>query len=153
MRRELSSKLTPLYRWIIPTILTIAAVVVVWRLAGLGMPGRPEPASLVVALVMVALLLIVARIFDKGKHVWIDDNALIVSDYRKQTRIDLSEVESVEATRFMKPDRVCVRFNRTTIFGDNIVFFPPSQWFRVPSRNPIAVELERLASEARNSDR
>ena len=152
MRRELSSKITPLYRWVIPTILTIGAIVVVWRLAGVGMPGRPEPESLILAIAVAALLIVLARIFDKGKRVWIDEKTLIVSDYRTETRIDLSEIKSVEATRFIKPDRVCVRFSRPTKFGDSIVFFPPSHWFHLSLRNPIAEELERLAGEARHSD-
>ncbi len=134
-------------------MLTIGAIAAVWRLAGVGTRGRPEPKSLILAIAIAALLLILARIFDRGKRVWIDDKALIVSDYRKETRIDLSEIKSVEATRFTKPDRVCIRFSRPTKFGDSIVFFPPSHWFHLSLRNPIADELERLAGEARQSDR
>ncbi len=102
MRRELSSKITPLYRWVIPKLLTIGAIVVVWRLARVGMPGRPEPEALILAIMMAALFMILARIFDKGKGVWIDDGTLIVSDYRRETRIDLSEAKSVKVTRSRK---------------------------------------------------
>ena len=72
------------------------------RLARVGMPGRPEPEALILAIMMAALFMILARIFDKGKGVWIDDGTLIVSDYRRETRIDLSEAKSVKVTRSRK---------------------------------------------------
>ena len=117
------------------------------------MPGRPEPELLMLAIFIAALLIVLARIFDRAKRVWIDSESLFISDYRTEVRVDFSEVESVEVTRFMKPDRVRVRFCRPTQFGDSIVFFPPSQWFKFPVRNPIATELEQIASDARRSGR
>jgi hypothetical protein len=153
MRRELSSRITPLYRWVIPALLTIGAIVVIWRLGGIGMPGRPEPESVMLAIVISALLVILARIFDKGKRVWIDEESLIISDYLKEARINFSEIESIEVARFMKPDRVRVRFSRPTRFGNSIVFFPPFRWFKSSLRNPIAAELEQLAANAKSSNR
>lgn len=152
MRRELSSKITPIFKWVIPALLTIGVIVVIWRVGGVGMPGRPAPASVMQAIVIATLMVVLARIFDKGKRVWVEGKSLIVSDYRTHVHINLNEIESVEVTRFTKPDRVRVRFARPTQFGDSIVFFPPSRWFDFSVRNPIAAELEQLAADARKSD-
>jgi hypothetical protein len=152
MRRELSSRITPLYRWVIPSILTIAAVLVIWRLGRVGMPGRPDVAAVILAVAIAAGLIFLARVLDKGKTVWIDGETLIVADHRTEIRVNLSDIKSADTTRFIKPDRVRVRFSRPTKFGDSIVFFPPSHWFRFSLRHPLAAELERLAAEARHTD-
>lgn len=151
MRRELSSRITPVFRWIIPGLLTVAAVVVIWRFGGLGTPGSTEPASVIVAVLIAVLLFVLARVFDRAKRVWIEEQILIVSDYRTEVRVDLQDIENVEVTRFITPDRVRVRFSRPTQFGDSIVFFPPGRWFKLSSSNPVATELEKLAADAKAS--
>lgn len=147
MRRELSSKITPLYRWVVPAILTILAIVVVWRIARVGMPGRADTMSVLLAVTLAVLLMFVARIFDRAKRVWIDDETLIVSDYRREARVALGEIESVEATRLMKPARVRIQFSRPTTFGDSIVFFPAS------GSDPMGLLRSRVRPRARRPRR
>ena len=146
MRRELSSKATPLYRWVMPAALTVLAVAVIWRLGGVGTAERPEPGTVVLALVIAALLVILARILDRAKRVWIDGDTLIVSDYRKEAQVHVDDIADVEATRFVKPDRVRIRFRHPTIFGDNIVFFPPINWRGLASCHPVAEDLRALVA-------
>lgn len=148
MRNELSSPFTPFYRWVLPTLLSVAAGVVVWRLARIGLPGRPEPLDVMAAVVIATVLIVVARILDRGKRVWIDGQQLIVSDFRKEIRVPFSAIRQVETTRFWKPDRVQIRFLQPTRFGDSIVFFTPGRWLDFSSRNPVAEKIERLVSGA-----
>lgn len=148
MRRELSSSFTPLYRWILPALLSIAAGIVVWRLARIGMPGRPAPVDVAAAVAIAAALITVARILDRGKRVWIDGQQLIVSDYRHEIQIPFSAIRRIETTRFWKPDRVRIRFIQPTRFGDSIVFFTPGRWLDFSERNPVAEEIRRLVAVA-----
>ena len=134
-------------------MLTMGAIIVIWWLGRVGTPDRPEPASLMLAIAIATLLVVLARILDRAKRVWLDEKTLIVSDYRIEERVDLSEIKVVEVTRFMKPDRVRIRFNQPTKFGDSIVFFPPSHCFKPSLQNPIAAELEQLAADARQAER
>jgi hypothetical protein len=150
MHRELSSGITPFFRWVIPALLSIAAIVVIWRIGGVGMPGGSG--SLTLAIVIATLLVVLARIFDRAKRVWIDAGSLIVSDYRTEVRVKLDEITSVEITPYMKPDRVRVHFCRATKFGDSVVFFPPIRGFNILLRSPVAAELKQLAAAARESD-
>jgi hypothetical protein len=152
MHRELSSGITPFFRWVIPALLSIAAIVVIWRIGGVGMPGGPGSWSLTLAIVIATLLVVLARIFDRAKRVWIDAGTLIVSDYRTEVHVKLDEITSVEMTPYMKPDRVRVHFCRATKFGDSVVFFPPIRGFNILLRSPVAAELKQLAAAARESD-
>ncbi|MDJ0928092.1 MAG: hypothetical protein QNJ73_10635 [Gammaproteobacteria bacterium] len=146
MRRELSSKATPLYRWVIPAALTILAILVIWRLGGVGTPGRPEAGAMILAISIAAALVVIARILDRAKRVWIEHDVLIVSDYRKEAQVRLGDVANIEATRFVKPDRVRIHFSRATIFGESVVFFPPIHWRDFASRHPVADELQSLVT-------
>jgi len=148
MRRELSSSFTPLYRWVFPALLSIAAAIVVWRLARIGLPGRPAPWDVVMAVAIAAVLIIVARILDRGKRVWIDGQQLIVSDFRREIQVPFSAIRQVETARFWKPDRVRIRFNQPTRFGDSIVFFTSGRWLNFSARNPVAEEIKRLVAVA-----
>lgn len=151
MRRELSTKFNLMYRWVIPGLLTIAAIAVIWQAGGTGLSGDPELGGALIAITLAVLLMVIARWFDRGKRVWLDDNVLVVSDYRREARIELTDVESVVATRFLKPDRVTIRFHRATVFGDRILFFPPARWF-VFSEHPVSQELSRLVKEVSQAD-
>lgn len=152
MRRELSTPYTFVYRWVIPGLLTIAAIVVIWRFARIGMPDRPATLEVLAGVAIAVVLMIVARFFDKAKRVWIDDNNIILSAYGKETQVDLSEVDSVTASSLVKPDRIQLHLSRPTIFGDKIVFFPP---FRISRRrvaaHPVLAELAGLINSTDDS--
>jgi len=138
VRRELSSKLAPVYRWVIPGLLTVAAVYVVWRYA---IRGEPDTGALVLAWLTAAGCVLLARVLDRAKRVWIEDNKLIINDFRRTAAVDLSRIASVRTTPLFKPDRIVVRFSEPTIFGDKIVFYPRVRWARLTSAHPVAREL------------
>lgn len=149
MRRELSSRFTFVYRWVIPGFLTLAAILVVWRFARIGMPGRAGTESVLVGVAIAVALMILARFFDKAKRVWVERNKLVVGHYGREFEVDLAAIDSVEATRLLPPSRVRVRFDRPTRLGDRIVFFPPIRWRSFSTPHPAVDELTRLARAAR----
>ncbi|MBT8444373.1 MAG: hypothetical protein HKN81_06255 [Gammaproteobacteria bacterium] len=152
MRRELSSRYTFVYRWIIPGCLTLAAIAVIWRFARIGMPDRPATLEVLAGAAIAITLMTVARFFDKAKRVWIDGNTLILSAYGKEAEVDLSEIDSVTAPRLVKPDRIQLQLARPTIFGDTIVFFPPFRMRRHRiEAHPVLTELDELISKTRDS--
>lgn len=150
MRRELSSPYTFLYRWVIPGFLTLAAILVVWRFARIGMPGRAGTEAVIAGVAIAVALMVLARFFDRAKRVWVDGHKLIVASYGREVEVDLGDVDGVEATRIVPPTRVRVRFSRPTKLGDQIVFFPPIRWRSVSTAHPGVDELRRLARAARD---
>ena len=76
MRSELSSACTPMYRWVIPGLLTIAALAVIWWLAIPTRGERPDLALALVAVLAALALMTVARFFDRAKRVWLEDDGL-----------------------------------------------------------------------------
>lgn len=151
MRRELSTKFNWMYRWAIPGLLTVAAIAVIWQAGGAGLSGEPDLGDTLIAITSAVLMMVVARWFDRGKRVWLDDNLLVVSDHRREARIELTDIKSVVATRWVKPDRVTIQFRRATVFGNRILFFPPARWFDFSQPHPVSQELSRLVEEAGNA--
>lgn len=148
MGRELSSKFTPMYRWVIPGILTVVAIYVIWQFGVSGLEGRPELGSALFAVGVSVVLMVIARFYDRAKRVWLESDYITVSDYRREARMDLKDIEAVESTRLAKPERVRLRFAHPTVFGDSIVFFPPVRWFSSP--HPIVAELNELVDAAKS---
>ena len=148
-RRELSSRYTPLYRWVIPAFLSIVAVIVVLLAAGIDGSGAPNAAEVLSALVIAALCVLLARWLDRAKRVWLDDASLIVYDYKNEAAIPLEDIASVEASRYLRPDRVTVRFAKPTIFGTKISFFPPRDGLGLGSEHPLAGELMQRSVNVR----
>lgn len=150
MRRELSSRYTLVYRWVIPGFLTLAAIIVVWRSARIGMPERPDTAAVLLGAAAAVALMVIARWFDRAKRVWIDGQNLIVASYGREVEVGLGDITSVEPTRFVWPIRVRVRFSRPTKFGDQVLFFPPILWHSLSTLHPGIDDLRRLARAARD---
>ncbi|MDP6435997.1 MAG: hypothetical protein QF790_01070 [Gammaproteobacteria bacterium] len=145
MRRELSTRATPLFRFVIPAILTINAGIVIWYFGRIGLPGRPDTVSAILGVLLAAALMILARILDRAKRVWVDGDKLIVSDYRREIEIGLAEIGRVTTTPWFNPSRIVVHFKGPTRFGDKIMFFPGTHWFSRSTQHPVAAELEELA--------
>lgn len=152
MRRELSTQVTWLFRWAIPAILTVCAVVLIWYFSSVGLSGQPGLVSALIGASVAAVLMILARILDRAKRVWVDEGKLIVSDYRREIEVDLSNISRVTTTPWFNPSRVVVYFRRPTEFGDKIMFFPVTQWFNRSAQHPVAAELADMAGVATKPD-
>ncbi len=149
MRRELSSGLTPVYRWVIPALLTVAAIGVIWQVAVADSPGTM---AIALALAIAAACVVLARWLDKAKRVWIDEKYLYISDYKREDRIELGRIDRVTSTRWLRPDRVTLIFKVPNIFGDRIVFFPQRKGFRPGAPHPMAKELADLIDKSEQAN-
>jgi len=144
MRRQLSSRHTWAYRWLIPALLTIAAIYAVWVSALRPAAGVPTTLSVLTGIAIAAALMIVARILDRAKRVWLRDDSLVISDYRQEIEVRLTDIREITLTRYFWPDRIRIRFRQPTAFGDSIVFFPPHHMPPFSGKHPLIEELERL---------
>ena len=147
MSRELSSAYTPVYRWVIPGLLTVAAVATIWWLAIPAQGSRPHVGMVFLALILALAMMVLARFFDRAKRVWCEPDGVRISDYRRETRVKWCDISRVEATRFGGPHRVRLVFGRPTVFGDSVVFFPPAVWFGGAEPSCVAM-LSRFISES-----
>jgi hypothetical protein len=92
--------------------------------------------------------MVLARYFDGGKRVWLDSDALIVSAYGKDFRVPIDDIDTVDATRYVRPDRIRIRFRHATKWGKRIVFFPPLRLAGWADRHPVVTELAQQATQA-----
>ena len=122
MSQELSAPYAYIYRWVIPALLTIAALAFVWLLT---IAREPTAVTAVLAACLAGLCMIIARIFDRAKRVWLDTEALRVSDLRQEIEIDRHDVADVSVTPLFWPARVRIRLQQPTVFGNTVYFFPP----------------------------
>lgn len=130
MRQELSSRHTWVYRWGIPGCLTLVALGAIWEFGNLGTPEPAESGRVATGIIIAAVAMIVSRILDRAKRVWLDDGDLIVADFRRETRVSCDNIVKVRTLPFFWPHRIQVRFKKPTVFGDSIVFFPPLKFGR-----------------------
>lgn len=145
MRQELSSPRAWVYRWLLPALLTVAALVAIWSLAIARQPGVVETLAVVAA---AGALLSVARVFDRAKRVWLCEGKLTVSDLRREVDIDLANVGWLATTPVIRPTRICIRLVRPTAFGDTLYFFPP-----VGEAPKVLHDLDTAQREARRPGR
>ncbi|MEC9375175.1 MAG: hypothetical protein VYA80_02245 [Pseudomonadota bacterium] len=142
-KRLLSSRYTIMYRWVIPTFLSIAAIALIWNAAD---TDGQETTSVVLAVLEASGCVILARWLDRAKTLWIDDDYLYISNHRREARIPITNIKSVTSTIWLKPNRVLIRFKETTIFGEWIVFFPPNKELTKFKPHPIAEELKKISA-------
>jgi hypothetical protein len=154
MPRELSSRLTPWYKFILPVIwisffgMGTAVVFVAEVSAGPhGQRLSPEVKWLMLAIWIGAAGLI-WWLCGRLKRVWLDGGALRISNYRREDRVPLARVAAVTENRWIKIRPVTVEFRAPTDFGDRIVVMPQVRWFLFWRPHPIAVELRRVVAEA-----
>ena len=119
-------------------MLTVAAVLALIRFAGVLADEPPGPADVIIGMVIAAVLVAIARVFDRAKRVWLDGDELVVGYYGKEARLSLADVERVETLPWFWPHRVRLTFRSTTPFGLHAVFFPPLSFKR---NHPVITEF------------
>ena len=76
---------------------------------------------------------------------------LLISNYFQEIEVPLTEVESVSEPTFWKPELICIKFRRPTIFGSKIVFMPKIRLWMGVTRHPLVsqlnAEIKKLKSE------
>jgi hypothetical protein len=146
MGRQISSRLTILYKFILPGLFALS-IVNSGILFAVGWWSTSMPAITLVAVFLVAVSILFQLPL---KKIYIDDRNLYVSDYRVEETIPLTNVTRVTEFYFSEPRRVTIHFKEPTIFGRKIVFmatyrFSPFAGF---TSHPIVSELRRMVSSA-----
>lgn len=75
--------------------------------------------------------------------------ALVISNFKTEIRVPLSEVEWVSSSILMTPELIWLHLSRSTAFGEKIVFTPPLRIGAGFVRSPIVGELDALVEDAR----
>ena len=83
------------------------------------------------------------------KRVEIDDRWLYVSNYLREIRVPLEQIEGVSENRWVNIRPITVEFRRDTDFGLHISFMPKTRWWRFWSAHPVVGELEEAVRQAR----
>ncbi|MDH3978753.1 MAG: hypothetical protein OEU86_09565 [Gammaproteobacteria bacterium] len=140
---ELSASYAWLYRWGIPGLLTILAILAIWYFA-IRQSGLPDTLSVAIGIAIAGSLMCIARIFDRAKRVWVDGQNLIINDYSKETEVSMARIESAKLTPLFWPHRITIKFSEPTAFGDKISFFPVL-------RSPWSSEHQNMVNELSNT--
>lgn len=155
MRRQLSSAQTFLTKFVFPTVWLAgfaAATVFLFKVRGFtdpdGFPGPPEMKWLFLGGTVfggVFLYWFCMRL----KRVEIDEQWLYVSNYLREVRVPLGDIEEVTENRWINIRPITVEFRRETDFGSDIIFMPKSPGWRFWRAHPVVGELEAATRRAR----
>ena len=75
------------------------------------------------------------------KRVALDGDSLLVSNYLREVRIPLGEIEDVTENRWVNIHPVTIHFRHETEFGNSVVFMPRARFFGFLSAHPVVEEL------------
>lgn len=157
--RRLSSRLTFLYKRVIPTIWfgVIAAglfLPVVIPSAQPDVVGPPAAVYFAFAVLMGVGVYVFFKnlVFDLADVALDDGDTLVVKKGGRDDRIALSDIKNVNYTVWFQPPRVTLSLRKPSIFGEEVSFCPPASFIPF-SGHPVIYEwIERVdaAREARS---
>src|ERR1700694_1896501 len=141
MTTRLSSGSTFFFKFILPAIFV---AVVGFNVIGFVLGWFTGGALVVVQGFLLLMLVLIVWRCSPLKRVRLDDDALLISDYRREIRVPLKEVVAIEEPLWRRDRRVTLHFRSRTNFGDKVEFIPKGVFF-LPSRaSRVADELRRL---------
>jgi hypothetical protein len=154
IRHQLSSSRTLVTKFVLPVVWLAGfgvATLLLFTTGGLsgpdGLPPPPEMKWLFVGAIGLGgwfLYWFCGRL----KRVEIDEQWLYVSNFLREIRVPLADIEEVTENRWINIRPITVEFRRETEFGSSIIFMPPRRWkFWQP--HPVVGELEAATRRAR----
>lgn len=152
--KDLSSMQTFVVKFVFPVIWISgfgAGVLALWSGAMSGRNGMQPPAEMK-WIFLFGWIFGIAMIWwmcAPLKRVRLDGMILHVSNYLQEISVPVAAIERVAENRWVNIRPVTIHFNRTTPFGDSIVFMPTSRMFAFWSPHPVVAELEQLMVTAR----
>ncbi|MBA4071681.1 MAG: hypothetical protein C0497_07575 [Gemmatimonas sp.] len=157
MATTLSSRWTPFYKFVIPPLVLggigTSAVVAYLHPEPQRMPPglRADQGWLLLAGATVVVATILWWALRRLMRVELDDDELIISNYRTEIRVPLSNVARIGGPSWSSPPRYTLTFEEPTDLGRTVAFIPPITWTlgRMKERDEV-VEL-RAAWEAARS--
>jgi hypothetical protein len=104
-----------------------------------------DPIRWVFAVVSVVLTIGSLWFGARLKAVRTDDEALYISNFRREIKVPVAEIESVAVEGWSTSQVVKVTFRSDTAFGRNIVFMPKLR-FMALGDPPVVAELQHLGA-------
>jgi hypothetical protein len=155
MRRTLSSGRTFLLKFVFPTVWVAgfaAGTALLFTAGGFtdrnGFPTPPEMKWIFLG-VTVAGALVLYWFCIRLKRVDVDEHWLYVSNFTREIRIPLADIEEVTENRWVSSRPVTVQFRRENEFGSEIIFMPRTRWWKFWRAHPVVGELEAASRQAR----
>lgn len=152
MERLLSSKWTFFYKRIYPVawiLLCGALTAFLWTTSCSGL-GWLRGVALIV---FIGGSLFFFWYSSRLKHVWLRGDRLVVTDFRTEEEIPLTEVVDVRETRLWNPKLIRLTLVRPGKWGDEIVFMAPMRFSFVFLNHPLVTELRELVAKRRGGHR
>ncbi len=158
MSTPLSSRWTPFYKFIVPSLVFGGMGYGAWLAyvhperqklpPGIG----PDYAWLTVVAIAGLVGVILWWALAALKHVELDNDELIVSNYRTEIRVPLAAVEKISGASLSNPPRYTITFAEPTEFGRRITFLAPMRWTLIRLGEPDeVVELRGAWDAARHA--
>ena len=158
MATTLSSRWTPFYKFVIPLLVIggvgTSAVMTYLHPEPQKMPPGLGPDQAWILMVVAAVIALAVMWWALGRlmRVELDDDDLIVSNYRTEIRVPLSNVAKISGPSLSNPPRYTLTFEEPTDLGRTIAFIPPVAWTlrRMKEREEVA-ELRAAWAAARSA--
>lgn len=155
MRRRLSSAQTFLMKFVFPPfwILLFAQASVLFftsgAFAGSGESAPPPEMKWLMLAAIVAGALCIYWFCMRLKQVELDEQYLYVSNFVREIRIPLQDIEEVSENRWVNIRPITLEFRRDTDFGSRIIFMPKTRWWGFWRSHPAVGEIESAIRRAR----
>ena len=158
MATTLSSRWTPFYKFVLPLLVVggigTGTVVAYLHPEPQNMPPGLNPDQGWILMACAAVIAIAVMWWALGRlmRVELDDDELIISNYRTEIRVALSHVAKIGGPSLSNPPRYTLTFEEPTDLGRTIAFIPPVAWTlrRMKERDEV-VELRAAWAAARHA--
>ena len=157
MSTPLSSRSTFTYKVILPVVV-IGSLIFGGTIPLLLGPGSPYVHLNGMSPVGFLLLMLVAAIPAMAvlwvtilplKKVELADDELLISNYRYEIRVPLSQVKAIDGPSLTNPKTYTIKFESPTEFGDAVMFLPPVPFTMMLFTEPEVIgELRSAVAEA-----
>lgn len=154
MATQLSSRWTPFYKFVLPLLVLsgigTGAVVAYLRPEPQTMPPGLRPDQGWILMLIAAVIAIAVMWWTLGRlmRVELDEDELIISNYRTEIRVPLSNVAKIAGPSRTNPPRYTLTFEEPTDLGRTIAFIPPIAWTLMRMKEREEVVALRAAWEA-----
>ena len=134
MATTLSSRWTPFYKFVLPLLVIggmgTGTVVAYLRPELQKMPPgvRPDQGWLLMLIAAVIAIAVMWWALGRLMRVELDDDELIISNYRTEIRVPLSNVARISGPSRSNPPRYTLTFEEPTDLGRTVAFIPPMAW-------------------------
>ena len=147
--RVISADLTPLVKWGLPCVFLAWGIwfVAKW-VAWLHDGATIEPFVGAAGVCFVTLCPLIAARCLALKRVALSEDALHISNHRREIVVPLRDVERVTENRWESIHPVTIHLRSDTEFGSRIVFMPHRRWFAWWTSHPVVAELREAVERA-----